>query len=247
MLNKDTLKPLLKQQIDGIIWKLVLDDEQNCLAIESRTLTKQVLFSVYDFNQKCFLILNYSFEEKWQLGLLALYQHKLILHGFENEFAPTQKNILVFNLVDKNIGWENYSHTAQAICKEGIMAYNARIMPRKLELLDLNTGSSLGYIKANETLQQLQNHIILPDNKPEENIWETAQQLIYKDLFIRSLYLKNKDSYTQIIEVYDKENNILLSDILNDNIQKLVEDTFFVWLGKLVYIRNKSEIVSYLL
>jgi hypothetical protein len=247
MLNKDTLKPLLKQQIEGIIWKIVLDDEQNCLAIESRTLTKQVLFSVYDFNQQCFIILNYSFEEKWQLGLLALYQHKLILHGFENEFAPTQKNILVFNLIDKNIGWQNYSHTAQAIYKEGIVAYNAKIMPRKLELLDLNTGNSLGLLKADSNLQELENQIILPEHQLSENIWNTAQQLIYKDLFIRSLYLKNKDSYTQIIEVYHKENNILLSDILNDNIQKLAEDTFFVWLGKLVYIRNKSEIVSYLL
>lgn len=247
MLNKDTLKPLLNQKIEGIIWKIVLDDEQNCLALESRTLAKQVIFSVYDFNKQTFLILNYAFEESWQLGLLAVHEHKLVLHGFENEFAPTPKNILVFDLAQQKLSWQNYSHTAQAVYKEGIMAYNARIMPRKLELLDLNTGSSLGYVKTNEALKQLQNQIILPENKLAENIWETAQQLIYKDLFIRSLYLKNNSSYTQIIEVYDKENNILLSDILSDDIQKLAEDTFFVWLGKLVYIRNKSEIVSYLL
>lgn len=246
MLNKDTLKPLLNQKIEGIIWKIVLDDEQNCLAIESRTLAKNVLFSVYDFNKQTFLILNHAFEESWQLGLLAIHEHKLVLHGFENEFAPTPKNIIVFDLIQQKLNWQNYSHTAQVVCKEGIIAYNARIMPRKLELLDLNTGSSLGYT-AHGTLKQLQNQIILPENKLAENIWDTEQQLNYKGLLLRSLYLKNSTSYTQIIEVYDKENNILLSDILNDDIQKLAEDTFFVWLGKLVYIRNKSEIVSYLL
>src|SRR6476661_5904296 len=98
MLAKDTPKLLLAETNPGIIWKLVLDDEHQIMVWEVRDLDKKVFFYAYDFKNSCFLLHRYSFEEKWNVGLMNIYDGIIYFHGYENEFAPTHKGIIAFDL-----------------------------------------------------------------------------------------------------------------------------------------------------
>jgi hypothetical protein len=248
MLNKDTPKHLLSETVKGIIWKIVLDDELEIIVIESRTTDKKVYFYAYDFKNSTFLIKDKIFDETWHLGLINIVNGIIYFHGLENEHAPTHKNIIAYRLIDDKILWQNYTHAANQIFKDGIVAFNSRILPRKLELIDLKTGAFLKNILPEDILKLkiISNQIIIPENIHGNDNWETQQILKWKELTISSFYKQNENKINHILQISSK-NEVIYKDLLNEDIQKLVEDTFFVWLGKLVYIRNKSEIVSYLL
>ena len=87
--------------------------------------------------------------------------------------------------------------------------------------------------------------IILPKIIDENENWRTIHQLIYKDLEISSGYKLQGNQFDQYI-IITKDDKILFEDIINQTITKKSFDTFFIWQSKLIYIKNKSEIVSYL-
>lgn len=249
MATKDTVKHLFSRTVKGIIWKIILDDEKQIMIIESRTKEKEVYFYAYDFINNHFLIEEKFFEEKWHLGLLSAYNGILYLHGFENEHSPSQKQIIAFDLLKNKILWENYSHTAEQIYLEGIVAFNPKISPKRLELFDKENGTFLKSVHQGElkSFNPLINNIRLPNDKFEIELWNSYQYLNYNDLQIKAFYqTKENNAADHFINIH-LNGNLIFTDFLNQDIQKLMQDTFFVWLGKLVYIRNKSEIVSYLL
>jgi len=248
MATKDTLKHLFSHTVKGIIWKIILDDEHQIMVIESRTKEKEVYFYAYDFVNNQFLIKDKEFEEKWHLGLLSVSNSILYLHGFENEHSPTQKQIIAFDLANSKILWENYTHTAESTYQEGIVAFNSRVLPKKLELLNKKTGTLIKSILPEElkTLQPIINDIKLPADHFEIDLWSSTQALDYKDLHLESIYQQKDNKIDHSITIH-QNGKLIFTDYLNQDIQKLMQDTFFVWTGKLVYIRNKSEIVSYLL
>jgi hypothetical protein len=46
--TKGTLKPALSEKVQGIIWKMLLNEDNHTLAVESRDVdNKQVYFSVF--------------------------------------------------------------------------------------------------------------------------------------------------------------------------------------------------------
>lgn len=248
MATKDTLKHLFSHKIKGIIWKIILDDEHQIMAIESRTKEKEVYFYAYDFINKQFLIEDKTFEEKWHLGLSTVHKGILYLHGFENEHSPTQKQILAFDLISNKLLWENYSHTAEGCYEEGIVAFNSRVLPKRLELLNKANGIFIKNISPEEliTFRPIINDIKLPEDHFELDLWNSSQTLDYKDLQLKSFYQQKENKIDHVLTVH-QNGNLIFTDYLNHDIQKLMQDTFFVWTEKLVYIRNKSEIVSYLL
>lgn len=248
MANKDTLKHLFSHSVKGIIWKIILDDEQQIMVIESRTKEKEVYFYAYDSRNNRLLISDKIFEEKWHLGLLNVYNGILYLHGFENEHSPTQKQIIAFDLAHRKILWENYTHTSEGIYREGIVAFNSRMLPKRLELLNKESGLFLKSVSPEElkTLNPIINEILLPEDHFEIDLWSSSQTLNYRDLQLKSSYQQKDNKIDHTITIH-QNGNLIFTDYLNQDIQKLMQDTFFVWTGKLVYIRNKTEIVSYLL
>ncbi|MDA9555328.1 DUF4905 domain-containing protein [Pelobium sp.] len=247
LVNKEALENSFIKQSEGIIWKIKLDDEQQTIAWETRNNQKQVSFYTYDFKRKRFLLDNFRFEENWLLGLVGVYHNVAYFHGFENEFSPVQKGIIALDLNNQQILWQNFSVSIQEITKEGVIAFDSKIFPRNYQLLDLKTGTTLQKVVIEQLVSftNLSNQILIPQIHSNTNIWETWHHLSYLGLEIKSYYQQKDTCYQQLLQIFKNE-SLIFEDILNTNIQKPNVDTFFVWLNKLVYIRNKSEIVTYL-
>ena len=248
MSNKDTFKQLLSETVKGIIWKIVLDDMEQILLVESRTEQKEVYFYAFDFKNGHFLMKEKTFEEKWLIGISGIHKGIAYFYGFENEFSPGRKGIMALNLYTRQIVWENYNYVLESLSKDGILAFNAKIQPKRFELLNLETGLLLKNIRQEEVSEYLSisNDIKIPESHFEDEITNNFQKLKINGLDIKASYLKEGESINHILEIF-KEGNLIFTDYLSRNIQKVVPDTFFVWFDKLVYIRDKSEIVVYLL
>lgn len=247
ILNKDTPKLLYSYQTGGIIWKIALDDAQQIIAWENRSENKQVSFYAYDFKNNKQLLANYIFEEKWLLALSKVFNGILYLNGFESEFSPINKGIIAYHLADKKILWQNFSVSIQEFTSEGIVVFNPKSFPKKFQLLDLESGKSIRNLDYEmlKLIPNIQNNLFLPNFFNGVTNWEDYYLLIINGLEIKSFYEKTKDAYNHCLEI-KKGREIIFSKILDLNIQKMSFDSFFVWQQKLIYIKNKSEIVSYL-
>ncbi|MBK0382925.1 DUF4905 domain-containing protein [Pedobacter sp. SD-b] len=245
--NKYTSKHLHSNKEKQIIWKILLDDDEGTLVWESRDKDKRVCFNAYDFKQGKYLLQDFSFEEQWFLSAQSVKNNILYLSGFENEFAPVQKGIIAFDLISKRNLWQNFSIAVQQFAQDGLVVFDAKIAPRKFRLIDYNTGNAINDLDINTLplLKNLANDILLPQIFNENKDWETLHQLKYDDLEILAGYRAKEGTFDQYILI-KKNNEIIFEDILNKAIQKKAFDTFFIWQNKLIYIKNKSEIVSYL-
>lgn len=188
------------------------------------------------------------FEEKWLIGISGIYKNTAYFYQFENEFSPARKGIIAFDLRNQNILWENYNYVLENISYKGILAFNSRIQPRRFELLDPETGLLLKNVKQEEISEYptIINKIQIPDSHFSEEITQCYQELKINNLDIRSGYKKQENTVNHILEIY-RERNLIFTDYLAKDIQKVSPDTFFVWFNRLVYIKDKSEIVVYLL
>lgn len=244
--NKDTLKQAYSTNCTGIIWKIALDEQKDIIAWECRTLDKKVTFYAYDFVNKTELLHNFSFEENWLLSLTQVKNGIAYFNSYESASSPVQKGIIALDLKTKKILWQNFSVSIHLISEEGVLVFDSKILPRKYQLLNFITGG----LERNIIITQLThfspigNHILLPQLNHGTDILNSNYLLNFNNLNIKSYFKKLDQKINQFITIENNE-RIVFSEIINEDIQKLSFDTFFVWHNLLVYIRNKSEIVSY--
>ncbi len=244
--NKDTLKPAYSAKCEGIIWKIILDEIKEIIVWECRTKDKKVSFYAYDIKNQRTLLNNFKFDDDWELSINTVKEGILYFNGHESDFSPVQKGLISFDLETREIIWQNFSISAQLFTNDGIIVFDTKILPRKYRLIayqtgmpvkDLNIADLAGY-------KGLGNAIVLPTMTEAKDIINTSYQLSLNNLNISSYYQQKDEAIDQYIRV-EKNGEILLNEILNEQIQKISFDTFFVWHNHLFYIRNKSEIVSY--
>lgn len=245
--SKYTAKHLHSPKPNQIIWKIILDDDNETIAWESRTNDKKVFFNAYDFKEDKYLLQDFYLEEDWLLNIQTVKNQVLYFTGFESEFSPVQKGIIAFDLKSKKIVWQNFSVTLQQFTQQGLVVFDPRVNPRKYKLLDFENGELIKTIIMEELnlLKSLKNEVFLPKIIDENLDWKTKHQLIYKDLKIISGYKLQGNHFDQYI-IVEKNNEVLFEDIINQATTKKSFDTFLMWQSKLIFIKNKSEIVSYL-
>ncbi len=244
--NKDTLKLAHSVQCEGIIWKIILDENNEIIVWECRTEDKKVSFYAYDIKNQCTLLNNFKFDDDWELSVNTVNNGILYLNGHESDFSPVQKGLLAFDLKTQKVLWQNFSISAQLFTKEGIIVFDTRILPRKYRMINDKDGSALNGIDVQDLVHSkaLTNDIILPTMTEAKDIINTSYQLTYNALSISSYYQQKDKAIDQYIKV-EKDGEILLDEIINNQIHKMSFDTFFVWHKHLFYIKNKTEIVSY--
>ncbi|MBU0694993.1 MAG: DUF4905 domain-containing protein [Bacteroidetes bacterium] len=247
MLHKDTPKLLYSAQTNGIIWKIEVDDELGIMVWETRYPDKRLSFSAYDFINQKFLVNDAKLKDEFSISLSFTLKGLIFFQVQESENLPTFKGIIAFNLYTQKIQWENYSITIQQQAKEGILVFNPKIFPRNFELLNQENGQFIRKINLKDfsTLGVIHRDILLPEVILKEFENSSINLLNHKGLTIKSQLETHDDILKNSISILEGH-QLIFKDYLNSNIQKLAFDTFFVWQDRLVYIKNKSEIVTYL-
>jgi hypothetical protein len=241
--NKYTLKHLHSIQTKGIIWKMAFDDHNQQIAWECRTDKKELFIYVLDFNSGKLLIEQFLMEDGWGFSLDLIRNNHLYFSNYEQEFSPVKKGIIAFHINSKSIVWQNYTSAVEKYTKEGILVYDARIFPRKFLVANYNDGI---LSKTQDIIDtDLKNEILVPKNNYHDEILEETDLLNFKDLTFKSVYKKSNNEMNQILRV-SKKDDLIFEDILNTSIQNKHIQPFVIWRNKLLYIKNKSEFVSYL-
>ncbi|SMO44124.1 DUF4905 domain-containing protein [Solitalea koreensis] len=243
----------------GLIWKIVPDFKGLKVAIELRDPTqRQVSFSIIDLATNMVLAENIQTEEPWYFGIETFYKDILCLHGYTNESLPEHKGIVALNTNGTKI-WENYQLSYYQNSYEGIIAYNPKIEPRRYILLDHTTGEqkphldlligeNADFVNSNQELvfpkriktDDLQLPVYLEEGIEVEYLEKNGNRII-------AWYQKTGSMLECNLVIYGVDNIVEYQDKIIAGIQNKLPSSFFVWKNFLIYIKNRSEFVSYLL
>ena len=250
--DSNKLKPILSEKIDGVIWKIELNENHDLIAIESRTIqSRKTSFSVFNYTTGDILLKEKSFRELWNLNLAYITENTLIITANNQAGSPQTKGITSINIHDAEVLWEHYNLSLHQVNDFGLQVFDPRISPRRLSWINHLNGEIITEVTNFESVNQsllfpsIINQFKVPDFILSEEIIGDLSVLHFRDQTIISFHEKIKTKIHQRLLVY-QDSSILLDQILIRDIQKLQPESFFVQKNHLFYVRNKNEIVSYL-
>ena len=252
-LSQEKSNHFFSHKVSGLIWKVQTNERNSLLAIESRNFElKQAAFSVLNFENGTVHFKEKVFEEPWNLTLRFIDEENLILSRQEQANSPESKGILSVSIYGGDVTWERYNLSLDAVAAKGLRVFDPKINPRRYSWLDPLNGETIAEPKnidmdlSTISFPKKHNQSVLPDSILGVEIVGEIFSMTHKDHLIMSFHEKIKDKIQQRILVY-QEDSILHDNILIKDIQKLQPESFFIQKNHLFYIKNKNEIVSFLL
>lgn len=250
--NKYKFIPSFFEKFEGLIWKIELNEKYSLLAIESRnTELRKTAFSVINYKTGKVYFKEKILEEPWNLNLAYIAEKNLIITAYGQAESPESKGIISVHIQDAEVLWEHYNLTLNWVTDEGLKVYDPRINPRRYSWISHIKGEPIedpdNINPETNTLlfPQLMDSLLIPDFILSEKLVGETSALVFRDLTIVSFHEKIQNNIQQRLLVY-QDDSILLDEILIRDIQKLQPESFFMQKNHLFYIRNKNEIVSYL-
>jgi hypothetical protein len=249
--ESNKLKQVFAEKINGLIWRIQIQEETGSLAIESRNIdTKKVLFSVFNYKTGKIFFKEKAFAEPMNANLAYLSDDTLLLKLNEHVGSPENSGLISIELKSAKILWEKYNVAIQQAADYGIQIFDIKISPCRYYWINHLNASILpepSQISLNSNsiiFPEINNEYSFPNFIEHGSIEGGVAELNIDGFQIICFHEKIEDKLQQKLLIY-QNNKILHEDILINNIQKLQPESFFIIEKQLFYIRNKDEIVSY--
>src|SRR5690606_24673232 len=202
---KYTLKPVLTEKFEGIIWKIETDAIQHQIAVETRDAgSRGVNVWVSNYRTGEVLLKEIRTESDWWWSLDRLQGGTLLLHGYLSDNSPEHKGISAIDVQTGEVKWQNFQLTLENIAEEGLIVYNPLLQPRKLQLASLQSGEIIkNHI---DTYTPLSRDLTFPDIIPDkalhprfmpENTTGPVSYLKYQEKEIWSFHTVDQQHYSQ--------------------------------------------------
>lgn len=266
------LKKLYTYKTKRQIWRLLLSDK-NRLIIEDRDpQAKQAFFSCLDAPSGKKLFSEYQLNEKFWVGIEAIYKEIIYFHKFQKPDMPGHKEIIAFSIDEKKILWENDNYNFLFIKNDRVYTFRQKYDTRDFYALDYLTGElieELGndHIPINEMREKLYNE---DDYKnyyfPESLSKSSADPLTYRimepfltgeiignieyvsygDLILMNYHTRESGYLTNTFFVLNTTNRkLILKEVINHFSKAVVPDSFFIKDDLLFVLKDRQELMVY--
>lgn len=256
------------------VWRLLIS-ETDKLVIELRDVNrKEVFFSCYNLDKGNKIFESIQLEEKYWIGIEALYKDMIIFHKFTKPDMPGHKEMIAFDLTDQNVKWTNSDYSFLFVYENRIYCYKQNFETRNFFSLNYYTGIlEEDFGEDFEKINQLrakaddadQNENYNFTNKFESlasdpNIREVINREIsnleivgdveyttYSNLLLFCFHSKVfSGSLVNKFIAYDiSRQKLVLSEILNANTNAFVPDSFFIYKSFLLLLKEKNGLIVY--
>ncbi|GAA4307443.1 hypothetical protein GCM10023149_01000 [Mucilaginibacter gynuensis] len=244
------LKPQISEKLNGVIWRLEIDGITETIVLEIRNDSeKQVSFTSINLQSGKVNFKDLTTDERWLTGIETVHDGVLLLHNYQSESGPAHKALIAVNAETGETLWSNYVLAFNHLSTNGPVVYNTPILPKKLLLADIHTGSQ---VRAFNTVIDLsvETDILAPQLLPAEFIntdllpvkpYGNIHYLEYNNFRIISLHTLSGDVLSQWLFIVD-DTGIVYQDLLNAGIQKLQPEAFVLHKNWLICLKNKTEL-----
>lgn len=257
---------------DGLIWKVIPDEVNHLLVVEYRNSDKHLAdFSAIDLKKKKIKWQGIKKDEPWWIGLEAVKDGYIYLHGYKDIQNPEHKGIISVTSDSGKILWEEKLLSFGGVFSEGILALQNEEEENKVYfLLDLKTGKQKKEYSDVEVLKKLnqvfrekqksniQNALHFTQEseyfpKLSEYVQEVTSEIPalafdyaeYKNFIIISYYIYSDNKLQNLLLIANEEGDVLLKEILDKSPKGVGMDTFFLLENTVIFVKEKKELIIY--
>jgi hypothetical protein len=251
------LSTVIDEKSDGEIWRLEIDEETVTLFVEVRnSAEKQVTFNAFGLENGMAFFKSLSIEERWLTGIEAAFNGVLLLHFYENETTPVHKGLRAIGALTGETLWSNFNITFDYLSINGPVVYDSRLQPKRLFLIDIKSGATIRRHEPSVDKEQ-QNSVEPPALVATSDLPAAfdlpaaaggmAHYAMRNNFRIVSLHAFYREQLDQLLFIFEEEASggyrQVFEDLMNTGIQKLQPEAFILHKNRLIYIKNRSELI----
>ncbi len=247
-----SIKLVTEKQFKSAIWRMEVDEISDTLVLEIRDSDeKRVSFSAISLTTGEAWFENLPTPERWLTGIEVAWNSVLLLHNYLTDTGPVHKGLIAIDEFTGEILWSDYIFAFDHLSDDGFVVYDTRIHPRKLFLKDAKTGATIRIYEPS-VYRELRNKLAVPEAISGEELalkisglhpyGNSAHYLEYNNFRIISLHTLNGGILNQLLLIVF-DNKEVYRDLLSNNIQKMQPEAFIMHKNRLIYIKNKVELI----
>ncbi len=255
------------------IWRLLPTDTGKIIIEERDTDKKEVFFNCIEISSGRRIIKNLQFEEKFWVGIEAVYKDIIYFHTFTKPDMPGHKGVFAYDISSDKILWKTDDYIYLFVHKNLVYAYKETFEGRKFFTLNYKSGKLINEYGAdasivNEARQETYDvnyyeDYLFPEQfgvKPlqipsAEKIIESfkldnvvkgpVEFIIYDDLLLFNCYIvSDEGKLKNIFMAIDiLTEKIKFKERLNENAKAAVPDSFFIKDHSIFLLKDKTKLV----
>ena len=245
-------RPFIHQKFNGEIWRLEIDEATATLLLEIRNESeKLVSYASVNLNSGKLNFSDYTTPERWLTGIETAYNGVLLLHNYQSENGPAHKAITAVDAITAETLWNNYTLAFDHLAVNGPIVYNAQLLPKKLFLANIKTGTMIRPYNEAIDIEYTKN-ITVPEvlttgqlemlKLPAVPYGDFIHYLEYNNFRIVSLHTHNNQLLQQHLYILN-DTGVIYEDLLNTSIQKIQPEAFVLHKNWLICLKNKTELL----
>ncbi|MBA4406582.1 hypothetical protein C0389_04850 [bacterium] len=258
----------------GQIWRILISDS-NKLILETRdTNSKEVFYNCFRLESGEKYFSDLQLEEKFWLGIEAVYKDIIFFHKFPKPDLPHHKQIIAYDIASEKILWTNSVLSFLFVHNDLVYGFQQGFEERHFYSLDYLSGEIVkefgdDYKTINALRSQAEEEKdwsdyiypkVLDKNENDIRIGEAVKAQtknlaiegeveynLYQNLLLFNFHSKiSEGSFVNRFSAINLiSGKIIHSEILNENTAVLFTDSFFVFKNFLFLLRKKNEVAVY--
>lgn len=250
----------LSHRFGGTIWNTLADGAKARLFLEVRNSgQKTVSFSALNLQNNQWLWKDVVFDERWWISMRAVAGDILLLTVYDDVNNPDKKSIVAFDVNTQQILWWRNGFSVSDVNDRYVRGVDTR-MPEKEAVLDLLTGKPVDRVDFHLDISQ-NFPVIRPFQYREgtahfdtvkdflSSRWSispvaTIEYLEFESLIILSIFV-NENGLANYLCILDNNGELIRKEKLGENLEGVGLDTFYIYCGHLIFVKNKNELTSF--
>jgi hypothetical protein len=248
------------ETLPGTVWRTLADPDHERLFVEIRNSdTKCVTFSALDLRSSRWIWKEKSFEEPWWISLAGISANVLLLTIYTDTNNPDKKSILAFEVSQQKVLWWKNDFSIALVSGETVTGVESKWGHREV-VLDIYTGQEVTEDPVVLPVQQ-NFQVIRPFQYQEGSThFNTVKSFLERKCDISAVFsveycehqtlilisaFSGREDLANYLIVFNSEGEIVMKETIGEHLKGIASDTFFIFSGYLIFVKNKRELVSY--
>ena len=255
------------------IWRIIPTQTDKLIVEERDTEKKEAFFNCIEIDSGKKIFKNFQLDEKYWIGIETVYKDIIFFHEFLKPDMPGHKGIIAFNIYSRQILWKTDDYIFLFIYDDKVFCYKLKFEGRNFYTLNFKTGElikDLGdnaiavnelrernisdtpiedclfpvpFIPSSDEDQRIKN--LLQNYKHGTVITGKIEYIRLNDLILLNFHeVINNGKLRNLFKAIDIESEkVIFEEVLNDETQAFVPDSFFVKGNFIFLLKNKVKLV----
>jgi hypothetical protein len=270
LFTSKSLKPAWSFSANHTLWRLHFSDAGFIVGEDRNTEQKTTSFFCLEEKSGEAKWKQKTFGENWWIGIEAVTNDRVFLHGFKKPDMPEHKKIICVDLLSSNELWRNEQFAFHSTLNEFVFASRDLFERRLYYRLNALNGEMIEEL--NELPLELENSdqnnldkFVFPAVLSEEsaefqeilsfarklitdnNILHQTEYIFHNNFLICNVYSSHakEQGLTNTLYILDtQKKKTVFREVLNGFTPYPVPDSFFLYKNSLYYIRERKTLVS---